>query len=554
MHCAMMKTNRTGQGASALAAGSRQRGYAALMTVAVLLLVVASIGLTHHRPRANAAIADDRTDFAMAEVKTALMGYAARQGVSRCSDPANVSACQAELASPGRVGEMPCPDMNNDGVAEASCSTDTLGRVPWQTLGIPDPRDSAGETLWYAVAKPFLNTASNPISGADGRINSGTFGNLVVRGKDGVEVSGTVVAVVFSPGAPLASQNRSRVESEFCATTARNEFRHLCASNYLETSLGMNNAAANGPYSVGIPSDSFNDRLIYISTAELMPMLEMRVGQELKSLLAAYRANSECGCYPWADSWKYSLGTADVGVNRGRFPSVAYPENWGDGKIPGLPKWITDNEWYNMAYYSGAKQETDEAGDRCYYCSANPTLTVQRAPASTASEPASALIFMPGLPPAGVTRPNNHPTATSNSTNETLANAIPAYLDDTLNNNKASCPGMSTEHANNTGGLTFQVAPASCDTYVRPTASALDRDRLHMITTTPYAHCAPIARMLIKAAPCLPDLAGCTALVDRLATCSIACTNAAAAMIVVPCLNTILSSNCDAPIAALKQC
>ena len=42
---------------------------------------------------------------------------------------------------------------------------------------------------------------------------------------------------------------------------------------------------------------------------------------KIKTLLEAYRANSPCECYPWADTWPYSGGIADIGQNRGRFPT-----------------------------------------------------------------------------------------------------------------------------------------------------------------------------------------------------------------------------------------
>jgi hypothetical protein len=96
--------------------------------------------------------------------------------------------------------------------------------------------------------------------------------------------------------------------------------------------------------------------------------------------------------------------------------------------------------------------------------------------------------------------------------------------------------------------------PAKCDTYVRPSSRAYDRDRLHVIS-----QCSADAYALLKAAPCKDNAdptkvsAVCAALVASLQMCSM-CSGAATALTLVPCLNTLHSSNCDAPIAQLKIC
>ena len=51
-----------------------------------------------------------------------------------------------------RLGDLPCPDRDDDGDADAVPGCDTaalaLGRLPWKTLGLPDLRDGDGERLW----------------------------------------------------------------------------------------------------------------------------------------------------------------------------------------------------------------------------------------------------------------------------------------------------------------------------------------------------------------------------------------------------------------------
>ncbi len=44
-----------------------------------------------------------------------------------------------------------------------------------KALGIPEPKDSAGETLWYAISPAHRDATSNALTGASDRINSDTL-------------------------------------------------------------------------------------------------------------------------------------------------------------------------------------------------------------------------------------------------------------------------------------------------------------------------------------------------------------------------------------------
>jgi len=146
---------------------------------------------------------DRNTTATFAEVKRALIGW------SVARDPATGGAN-------ARPGELPCPDINPlDGFSDGSCVAGALGRVPWKTLGIPEPKDDAGETLWYAVAGPFRiwNMSSAPIT-------SDTMGNITVyQDTTATLVTAQAVAVIFSPGAAQGTQNRDSTASALCSTT-----------------------------------------------------------------------------------------------------------------------------------------------------------------------------------------------------------------------------------------------------------------------------------------------------------------------------------------------
>ena len=164
-------------------------------------------------------------------------------------------------------GFLPCPDRNNDGRPETNCALSTgttLGRLPFTILGLDDPRDSSGERLWYALSPDFKNSQSNHAV-----INSETPGRLSVDGVD------DVVAVVIAPGAPVSSQF-ARPSND--------------AVDYLE---GDNSNVGDGAFS----TTAGNDQLAIINRAELMSVLERRVVNEMRAVLARYRA--EHSAYPW---------------------------------------------------------------------------------------------------------------------------------------------------------------------------------------------------------------------------------------------------------------
>jgi len=298
---------------------------------------------------------DARTQTTMREVRDALIGWSA----ARTSPADGVNA---------RPGELPCPDINPlDGFEDGNCVSGAIGRVPWRTLGIPEPVDDAGETLWYAVTGTFRiwNTNPNPI-------NSDTKGDLTVF-QDSVATTVTTeaAAVIFSAGAPLVTQIRDTTVV-VCPTTGTSIPRNACAANYLETAATVNNGNVNGPFIKSKASNTFNDKLLVVTTSDLITVVERRVGQEMRTVLQNYKARTTCactnlggtaGCYPWAD---LSNGYSDAdpfnpgeGRNRGRIPTLgAAPFDWGTspcGSLLSIPSWFVNNDWRRVVYYSAGK-------------------------------------------------------------------------------------------------------------------------------------------------------------------------------------------------------
>ncbi|MEW6313754.1 MAG: hypothetical protein AB1513_06880 [Pseudomonadota bacterium] len=380
----------------------RQAGIALVVIIALLGIasgillvnVFSAAGLQNEKNRKDAEVLE--------KAKTALIGRAA--------------------SDDNRPGSLPCPDTNNDGSAEIFAGNDCpnyIGRLPWRTLGLPDLRDSSGERLWYALSPAFRdNTSAQPI-------NSNTKGTLLIYRADGTNLETAAgynaVAVIFTPGNILAAQSRG--------TTAEQNN----PANYLDTANGRNNATSSGPFIAGEKSATFNDRLLIITTKELMPVVEQRVAGEVRRVLTSYYTDSGCDCYPWADSVaEFADYDSNEGLNRGWLPNHALPVNWSGTFRP--PSWFFNNEWYKLIYYSVAKNRTDDPGD-CDSCIDN-TLSINGVSG------VSALFFMPGTPIDTLIR---------------APDKLSDHLEDTENNDGAN------------------------DRYVTPTSQFLDKDRLYRL-------------------------------------------------------------------------
>jgi len=519
----------------------RQRGQALLLALLVLGVAGGAMLFSYYRPATLTLESDQKTTDALALVKTALIGWTVQRG-SGCSTHTSNGASWVECTGNERPGELPCPDLKaptdiNYGTAEGTCSSGRLGRVPWRTLGIPEPKDSAGETLWYAVAGPFRIRGVN-----DNPLNSDTQGNITVYAADGTTVlTNQAVAVIFAPGRVLGTQDRSSASAACTTSPSSPVERNRCATNYLETAgaTPRNNATTNGPFINGQLSATFNDRVAYLTAPEFMPAVEKRVASEVKAWLDGYRANSTCQCYPWAARFSITPGTSpnygtasSTGRNRGRFPVTSVePEGWS-GPRPILSSWFTYNNWSSVIYYALAKQNANQQGADCLtgfgYCTGT-TLTVD------GQAVISAIFFTPGTPRTGITRPST-----------TLAD----YLED----------------AENSDG--------NDDTYVTPTATALNRDRLYTSISSPAAvdtsqQCREMGRGLRRITPCgqpprLNPLCATLAGTDLngnvltppqgLQVCSAACANAARVLVNPPCQNTTWPSVCRNARETLEDC
>ena len=278
-----------------------QRG-AALMVMLVILVIGAAALLVNALNSSSLQIARDKTTAdALAQAKDALIAYA--------------------VSDANRPGELPCPDFNNDGMITVTPFNDysgsncksLVGWLPWQTLGLPDLRDGNGDRLWYAVANPF-HANSNAILNSDTPTTLAAQMLTVNDGATGATLASGVIAIVFSPGTPLASETRSPNDNAATNTILK---------NYLE---GSNANTLSTMFQTG-NGTTINDRLLTISSNSLFPPVERRIAREAKHCLDDY-ATINGQYYPWtADVSDITLYNSTSNTLFGRLPTVNLTSN-----------------------------------------------------------------------------------------------------------------------------------------------------------------------------------------------------------------------------------
>jgi hypothetical protein len=292
--------------------------------VAVILVGLATAALTalltFASPAGSSLYFERQTDEALAQARLALIGRAA--------------------ADDNRPGSLPCPDTDNDGVAELLSGNECpsyIGRLPWRTLGLPDLRDASGERLWYALSRSLRDdNSAQPI-------NSDTAGDLAIIGPSAAI---DVAAIVIAPSAALTGQNRAANPNS--------------AAHFME---GENNDG-NNTYQTATTSPAFNDRLLAITRNQLFNVVEWRVANEMRAILQNYY--TQFHFLPFANSYTDPSLACTPGTLRGRIPNAdivsspslngACPTNadWFPPALAAPPAWFLDNGWNLLTYYAVA--------------------------------------------------------------------------------------------------------------------------------------------------------------------------------------------------------
>ena len=259
-----------------------QRGLALLILLLVVFLTGTTILITSLDGQSVKIAREQKTADSLAQAKAALIAYSVKD--------LSPGTCTTNCPRPG---DLPCPDINNDGTTESSCGNaagttqqqNRIGRLPWKTLGLDDLRDGDGERLWYAVSNSYkYNTRTKPL-------NSNTNGTITLRNTNGAVVndgsaSSGLVAIVFAPG-PVIRRDDNIQQN-------RNVAQENVPSNYLDIALGEDNASfvdgsldgfISGPIKSADGTVLVNDRVLAISRDEILAQVEQRVIAEAANAL-----------------------------------------------------------------------------------------------------------------------------------------------------------------------------------------------------------------------------------------------------------------------------
>lgn len=252
----------------------------------------------------------------LAESKQALIGWAITRGSSTTSD-----------SGLDRPGDLPAPDIasetpsNYDGLFDNGClntqqanglpaisenvNARCLGRLPWQSLGMvvqaPSEQDTEGKIPWYAVSAnlaridscfPILNpeTIKLPYTGFPASCAPNTASNppypwLTVRDTRGNVISDRVAFVVMLPGTVVGTQQRTASPN---LGGASQYLDSLIVANGCSTPCvpgSYNNADLDNDFIAGETTDTFNDKLLYVTIDELMTAVETQVTNTVASAI-----------------------------------------------------------------------------------------------------------------------------------------------------------------------------------------------------------------------------------------------------------------------------
>jgi hypothetical protein len=180
-----------------------QIGVALLLFLVVLIAIAGSV-VSNLLGMKAAEVSQKKIDYdyeLLRKAKQALLSYAVNYSVTTNS---NVD-----------MGRLPCPDLRTTGtpttgVQDSPCGdmrTNSVGFLPWKTLGVDSFRDSSSECLWYVVSGDY-KTRPNP-----GMRNEDSNGLLQVQDENGqlyhgVNPGDRPIALIISPGGILQGQSR----------------------------------------------------------------------------------------------------------------------------------------------------------------------------------------------------------------------------------------------------------------------------------------------------------------------------------------------------------
>jgi hypothetical protein len=242
-----------------------ERGVAVMAILALVVLITLYALVTQLR-NSTEFTADRRNHNAQVlnQAKQALIGYVAQQAAAAGEDNPGRLPCPEH---PAYIGNPSKEGIAGPGVAVASPNCSLVGRLPWRTLGIDKLVDASNEPLWYVVSPGIWSLLS---SATQLKINSNTAGPLTVDG-----TPNAAVALIIAPGPAMNVQAAAgcvaRIQSRGAPSPT------IDARDYLEC---FDTAAS--VFTTAGPSASFNDQVLRITTADIMPAIEAAIAERIK--------------------------------------------------------------------------------------------------------------------------------------------------------------------------------------------------------------------------------------------------------------------------------
>lgn len=329
-----------------------QHGAAVMLLILFLLIGIGIAFATAMSPKIVEEHKQLRTQQALEAAREALLAYA--------------------VGDNERPGELPCPDVDNDGKIMAAdgvaggCAS-LRGWLPWYLLGLGDIRDGDSERLWYVLSDTFRPYGSVP-PGLP--LNSDTQTDLMIYGADPVDPDVAysfpqIAAIIISPGEPLSNNELNRTFDQLMGGSAED-----VVASYLE----MRNSDADiTTYTKRPQSSSFNDELIIITVNQIMKYVENRTKKTIIYEIKRYRQENEF--YPYAEQLPGDGCDGSSMQTEGYLQLVSEPGC--QYEVLNLPQWIKENNWHRMFWYAFAPSCQTNGGDPAPAC--NGSITVGEA-------------------------------------------------------------------------------------------------------------------------------------------------------------------------------
>lgn len=233
-----------------------QRGVVALVLMLVLVASVAGLSVAYLSAYFGQNRQDQLNSQVLAAARDALAGEFTRR----------------QRSAAGPYG-LPCPDTDGNGLSNAPCSTpaQSIGRLPWVTLGIGELRDASGAPLWYAVSPTWGDAAARPGTTTAAGLQVSAPDNTVLHGNG--TTTGAAVAIIFAPGGPLVRMGSALPQTR--STTVATDYLDRCAPALC--TITQDNADADSQFvasTAGALSDGtgqvrFNDQARVLTRGEL---------------------------------------------------------------------------------------------------------------------------------------------------------------------------------------------------------------------------------------------------------------------------------------------